>query len=223
MLTAWPFRAPRHGGQLRAAAIAQAYRDAGHTVFSAALYDPADSTAEFWPDHVPITAEISRAMRPAAGEPDGEASTMVFWQAVAAARRSFRAYADVVRAAQPDVVQIEEPVLLPVVRRLRARACSATRPSPIRHTISRQLHANPGVTLARRSATPPCATWQSWNARSLARSTLSSPSPRTMPKLFGHLAPPRSWSRQIAARRRHASTPISSAPTFRRVRLTQCL
>jgi glycosyltransferase involved in cell wall biosynthesis len=120
MLTPWPFRAPRHGGQLRAAAIARAYRDAGHYVASAALYDPAESTAgEVWPDDVPIAAEVLRTTRSVLRESSGEASTQVFWEAVALTPESYRAYADVVRAVQPDVVQIEELVLWPVVRRLR--------------------------------------------------------------------------------------------------------
>lgn len=35
LLAPWPLRIPRHGGQLRGAAVVKAYRDSGHQVHTA--------------------------------------------------------------------------------------------------------------------------------------------------------------------------------------------
>jgi glycosyltransferase involved in cell wall biosynthesis len=119
ILTPWPFRVPRNGGQLRAAAVVQAYRSAGHEVHSAGLYDPARvSPGEVWPEDVQLSPGVITIMQKLSAR-EGR-SEMAFWFAVAAARDSVAAFAAAVRAARPDVLQFEEPALWPIVRRLRA-------------------------------------------------------------------------------------------------------
>jgi glycosyltransferase involved in cell wall biosynthesis len=99
--------------------VAQAYEDAGHEVRTAALYDPNRVRPdEVWPGDVPIMPGVAEALQAA---PVGDdASQMVFWGAIAAAPDSFAAFAAAVRAAQPDLLQFEEPFLWPVVRHLQA-------------------------------------------------------------------------------------------------------
>jgi len=118
VLAPWAFRVPRHGGQLRGAAVMRAYRDAGHDVRIAAFYDGGRvGPDERWPDDIPILPGVSQAMqRPSARKDD---SALAFWDAVADAPDSFAAFAAAVRAAKPDLLQFEEPFLWPVVRRLR--------------------------------------------------------------------------------------------------------
>jgi glycosyltransferase involved in cell wall biosynthesis len=119
VLAPWPFRKPQNGGQLRCAAVAQAYRDAGHVVHTTAFYD-ANRTRpdEIWSGDVPITPGVGKAMQEA---PAGTAASgLAFWEAVAAADDSFAAFAAAAQEFKPDVLQFEEPFLWPVVRRLRA-------------------------------------------------------------------------------------------------------
>jgi glycosyltransferase involved in cell wall biosynthesis len=117
ILTPWPFRIPRNGGQLRAAAVVQAYRKGGHEVYSAGFYNPADTPPnEVWPEDIPLKPGVGEIMHAAA---DAK-SEMSFWAAVAAATDSFAAFVTLVRATHPAILQFEEPALWPVVRRLRA-------------------------------------------------------------------------------------------------------
>jgi glycosyltransferase involved in cell wall biosynthesis len=117
MLAPWPFRQPRHGGQLRGAAVLQAYQQAGHTVHSAGLYEHSQvGPGDAWPQDVPLMPGVVAILQ---ALPAGR-SDMAHWAAVAAAPDSFAAFAAAVRTAQPDLLQFEEPFLWPVVRRLRA-------------------------------------------------------------------------------------------------------
>jgi glycosyltransferase involved in cell wall biosynthesis len=117
LLTPWPFRRPRNGGQLRGSAIAEAYREAGHEVRSVALYDGSRAADDVWPNDVPITPGVVTIMNRRSG---GQSSSLEFWHAVAEAEDSFGAYAHAVRTTRPHVVQFEEPFLWPLVCRLRA-------------------------------------------------------------------------------------------------------
>ena len=99
--------------------MVQAYREAGHQVDCAGFYDPAQvSPGEVSPGDVPLSPGVIEIMRRVAA--GGDKSDMAFWSAVATASDSFANFVAVVRAAQPDVLQFEEPALWPVVRRLRA-------------------------------------------------------------------------------------------------------
>lgn len=119
LLTPWLFHAPRNGGQLRASAVARAYRAAGHHVHGGGLYHPAETPAgEARQEDIPLAPGVIRIM--AALAPEQARSEMTFWNAVAAAPDSLDAYAGAVREASPDVLQFEEPALWPVVRGLRA-------------------------------------------------------------------------------------------------------
>lgn len=118
ILAPWSFRVPRNGGQLRAGAIAQAYRAAGHEVQSAGLYAPGDSwPGEVWPTDIPVSAgarELHGLL------PTGKLrSEMSWWHAVATAPDSFDAFVAAVRSAKPELLQFEEMALWPVVKRLK--------------------------------------------------------------------------------------------------------
>jgi glycosyltransferase involved in cell wall biosynthesis len=119
ILAPWPFRVPRYGGPLRGAAVAQAYRKAGHEVYATGFYNPTETApSEVWPEDIPLKPGVVEIMQAA---PAAEAkSEMAFWAAVAAATDSFAAFVTIVRAARPAILQFEEPALWPVVRRLRA-------------------------------------------------------------------------------------------------------
>ncbi|MFX1802697.1 glycosyltransferase family 4 protein [Paraburkholderia sp. A1RO-5] len=120
VLAPWPFRKPKNGGQLRGAAVVQAYRDSGHIVHTVALYDPGRVRQdEIWSSDIPITAGVGNIIqRP---NPSEASSALVFWNAVAEADDSFAAFTEAVEKFEPDVVQFEEPFLWPVVRRLKAQ------------------------------------------------------------------------------------------------------
>ena len=119
ILTPWPFRIPRNGGQLRATAVVQAYRDAGHSVFSSGLYHRHDTPpTAVWPEDIPLTSGVIELMQKIS--PEDAKSEMSYWTKVGVAADSISAFANVVHNAKPDVLQFEEAALWPVVRRLRA-------------------------------------------------------------------------------------------------------
>lgn len=119
LLTPWALRVPRHGGQIRGDAVAKAYSEAGHRVFTTSLYD-ADRTRadEVWPNDVPIMQGVIDTMR--SSQVGEDVSAIKFWECVAASQDSFDAFVAAVKRAKPEILQFEEPFLWPVVRRLRA-------------------------------------------------------------------------------------------------------
>ncbi len=118
VLTPWPFRFPHNGGQLRATAVVRAYRDAGHSVYSAGLYHrPEMAASQVWPEDIVLTPGVIQLMQ--ALSPEEARSEMTYWTKVGEADDSIAAFADVVRRVGPDVLQFEEMALWPVVRRLR--------------------------------------------------------------------------------------------------------
>jgi glycosyltransferase involved in cell wall biosynthesis len=116
ILAPWPLRIPRHAGQLRGAAVVQAYREAGHEVHTISFYDPCHTLGgEVWSHDFAPTQGVIELMQ----APDAAVSEMRVWRAMAAARDSFERIVATVRRLEPDLLQFEEPVFWPIVRRLQ--------------------------------------------------------------------------------------------------------
>lgn len=114
ILGPYPIVKPGHGGALRASAVVQAYRAAGHEVLYSGLYDPKRVKAE---DHTEFDHPLTREVADEAGRL-GLPPAIAMWRALASVESSFQAYADMARTFKPDVIQFEEPSLWPVVRRM---------------------------------------------------------------------------------------------------------
>ncbi len=117
MLGPWAIGRPRFGGQIRAASIAAAYRESGHEVLFMGIFDPHNVPLEdTTPDDVPTDQlamdYIARS---------GKSWEFSFWDAFAEVPALFARFQDAVRRFMPNVVQLEEPYLWPVVRALRDR------------------------------------------------------------------------------------------------------
>ncbi len=111
----WAITRPRHGGQIRAASIVEAYRAHGHDVMFIGIFDPSNvPPADTGPDDIAIdetvTTYIAQSGQP--WEP---------WRAFAEVPALLARFEAAVRHFRPDVVQFEEPYLWPVVRTLRER------------------------------------------------------------------------------------------------------
>lgn len=118
ILAPWTFRIPRNGGELRATAVVQAYRSAGHSAYSAGLiHSPDTPPIELWPDDIALTPGVIQLMQ--ALSPGESRSDMTYWLKWSEATDSMSAFAEIVRRVRPDVLQFEEMALWPVVRRLR--------------------------------------------------------------------------------------------------------
>lgn len=113
ILGPWCIRKPLHGGQIRASKIVETYRAAGHEVLFVGLYDPAQSPSEYTEDDHPITPAIVAQMADTPGSAE-----MRLWRALADEPVSFEQYRKHVIGFMPDVIQFEEPVFWPLIRRL---------------------------------------------------------------------------------------------------------
>ena len=117
MLGPWPVNRPRHGGQIRAASIINAYRERGHDVRFIGIFDPNNvSRSDIGPDDIAIDevvmAYIARS---------GQSWEISLWNAFAEVPELLGRFESVVRNFRPEVVQFEEPYLWPVIRILRQR------------------------------------------------------------------------------------------------------
>ncbi len=117
MLGQWPIGRPRHGGQIRAASIAAAYRASGHDVLFMGVFDPTNVPLEdTTPNDVAIDQRaIDYIVR------SGRTFEFSLWNAFAEVPELFARFQDAVLRFQPDAVQLEEIYLWPVVRALRDR------------------------------------------------------------------------------------------------------
>jgi len=98
--------------------VVQAYRNAGHSAYSAGLIHSLDTPPiELWPDDIALTPGVIQLMQ--ALSPGESGSEMTYWLKWSEAADSIAAFADLVRRVKPDVLQFEEMALWPVVRRLR--------------------------------------------------------------------------------------------------------
>jgi len=122
-LTLYPLKAPRHGGQLRCAAIARRYRQLGFEVETiAVMHDDAyrgerarndivlPASLPFWKQHLARFIDLQTGDCLA-----GDAS-------------SFAAFSALLERLRPDVLQLEQPWLYPAVRRWLDGRADAARP-----------------------------------------------------------------------------------------------
>jgi hypothetical protein len=117
MLGPWAIGRPRHGGQIRAASIVAAYRGSGHDVRFMGVFDPGnvplDDTTQ---DDVAIDQSVMDYIART-----GKSWEFSLWDAFAEVPALFGRFQEAVRRFRPNVVQLEEPYLWPVVRALRDR------------------------------------------------------------------------------------------------------
>jgi glycosyltransferase involved in cell wall biosynthesis len=125
-LTTYPLKSPRHGGQLRCAAIRACYRELGFEVATIAAihgtdYRPADLEADdlvLPADHAAFDPRLARFIDLQSGEliagDDGA---------------TWRAFARTLDRLAPDVIALEQPWLYPAARRwIDARAATGVAP-----------------------------------------------------------------------------------------------
>jgi len=118
ILTPWPFRIPRNGGQLRASAIVRAYQEAGHHVRSAGFYHPVETPrSDVWPEDIALREGTIGSIFNGFSVRERR-SEMAWWRAIAISPDNFQAFVSAIECAAPDVLQFEEMALWPVVRRL---------------------------------------------------------------------------------------------------------
>jgi hypothetical protein len=117
MLGPWSIGRPRHGGQIRAASIAAAYRATGHDVLFMGIFDPSNVPVE---DTTPDDVAIDQLARDYIAR-SGKSSEVSLWDAFVDVPALFARFQNAVRRFRPDAVQLEEPYLWPVVRALRDR------------------------------------------------------------------------------------------------------
>ena len=115
MLGPWAIGRPRHGGQIRAASIAAAYRARGHRALFMGVFDPGNVPLD---DTTPDDVAIDRLTMDYIAR-SGKSWELSLWDAFADVPALFARFRDAVRRFRPDVVQVEEPYLWPVVRSLR--------------------------------------------------------------------------------------------------------
>lgn len=116
MLGPWAIVRPRHGGQIRAANIVRAYRSEGHEVKFIGIYDPNNvPVSDTTEDDVPIDHAVMHYIHLS-----GLPWEISLWQAFADVKPLYERFVAVVRDFRPDIVQIEEPYLWPLVRALRS-------------------------------------------------------------------------------------------------------
>lgn len=123
-LSIYPLGEPRHGGQLRCAAIRARYREAGLEVHSLAAMHEHAHRNERGPNDIALPAswpgwhaELPRFVDLQSGA------------CLAAEPRAWSAFAAWLERLQPDLIQLEQPWLWPAVRRwLATRPTGATRP-----------------------------------------------------------------------------------------------
>jgi hypothetical protein len=117
MLGPWAIGRPRHGGQIRAANIAAAYRASGYDVLFMGVFDPGNVPLE---DTTPDDVGIDQLAMDYIAR-SGKSWELSLWDAFAEVPALFARFSDAVRRFRPDAVELEEPYLWPVVRALRDR------------------------------------------------------------------------------------------------------
>lgn len=111
-LAPYPLKAPRHGGQLRCAAIRERYRQAGFEVTTIAVMHEDAYRAEREAHDIALPA-ASTAWR---GGLD-RFSDLHGGDCLAADESAYSRFAQVLDRLQPQVIQLEQPWLYPAVRR----------------------------------------------------------------------------------------------------------
>jgi len=115
ILGPWAIARPRHGGQIRAANIVQAYSSEGHEVKFVGVYDPGNvPLSDTTRDDVPIDHAVMHYIHHS-----GLPWEISLWRAFVDVKPLYERFVAVVRDFRPDIVQFEEPYLWPLVRALR--------------------------------------------------------------------------------------------------------
>jgi len=111
-LTTYPLKAPRHGGQLRCAAIRECYREAGFEVTTiAAMHEDAYRAEREAADiALPAGSTTWRAGL-------GRFADLHSGDCLAADETVYRHFAQMLDRRLPDLIQFEQPWLYPAVRR----------------------------------------------------------------------------------------------------------
>lgn len=113
----WPVAHARHGGQIRAESIIDAYRRQGHEVKFKGIYDPGNvPEGHTTPDDIAINGECMAYIGKT-----GLPWEISLWDSFANVPSLFAEFEASVRRFRPDIVQFEEPYLWPVVKKLRDR------------------------------------------------------------------------------------------------------
>ena len=111
-LTTYPLKAPRHGGQLRCAAIREAYRQAGHEVSTIAVVHEDAYRSEREADDITLPAS-STAWRAGLDR----FADMHGGDCLVAEEAAYLRFSRTLERLQPQVLQLEQPWLYPAVRR----------------------------------------------------------------------------------------------------------
>lgn len=114
-LGTYPISVPRHGGQIRANAIQQIYREAGHVAQHIAVYQESgypDEPESRWNIHF-STAFLSE-MAVTSGRSDVNATDFLLKDAHARER-----VLDLMLKFDPDIIQLEQCYMWPIVKMLR--------------------------------------------------------------------------------------------------------
>ena len=129
-LSTYPIEVPRHGGQARVANIVRTYESAGFATRAVAVYQ-----SEIYWKAVVGPYDVAFPPESPHREPGLPLCTDVASGGFAVGDpEAWRAIAQTIASFAPDVIQLEQPWLWPVVRRLRAEG----RSSPFRVVYSSQ-------------------------------------------------------------------------------------
>lgn len=122
-LTTYPLRQPRHGGQLRCAAIRSCYRAAGVEVTTIAVMHEDTHRGGREAGDIALAADLPQWNAALERFIDLHAGDVL-----AADEQAFSSLAARLGSMQPDVIQLEQPWLYPAVRRWLQERAPAVRP-----------------------------------------------------------------------------------------------
>ncbi|RYD16205.1 MAG: glycosyltransferase [Lysobacteraceae bacterium] len=112
-LVTYPLKSPRHGGQLRCAAIRERYRELGLEVETVAVLHGNDYRPDEHERHDIVLSPDHPGFDPAFPR----MTDLQRGRVLAGDARAFAAFRDLVERLRPDLVQLEQPWLYPAVRR----------------------------------------------------------------------------------------------------------
>ena len=117
MFTNYPIDVPRHGGQIRSAAIAEVLRRAGWNVKCLSVYDfrnHPEATKDEW--HIPVPAEVTEQILLTKGRLDVDASDYPLDR-----KEVFEAIVNKIALAGAAFFLLEQPWLWPLVKAIKHR------------------------------------------------------------------------------------------------------
>lgn len=150
ILAPWPVHGFGHRGQLRAAAIVDAYRAYGHEVLCLGMYDPAAI-----PPH-DIVASEDFALPPkfaAAISVDARDTALRYWRMLARDPASLAFYRGHVARFRPDLIEFEEPYLWPLAQAIRPDGVPIVHSSYNHESFAKNELRSSGVPITLRTLT----------------------------------------------------------------------